>query len=55
MEYWIMKTYLPIGIALYQANNTQLQHVAGLQLQIVSSKTLPCQIEKTFHFEVDAS
>jgi hypothetical protein len=40
MEYWIMSTYLPIGIALYQASNTQLQHVAGLLPQIASSRTL---------------
>jgi hypothetical protein len=39
MEYWVMSTYLPIGIALYQASNTQLRHVAGLQQQIASSRT----------------
>ena len=37
MEYWIMSTYLPLGIALYQASNTQLLHVAGLQKQFTSS------------------
>ena len=40
MEYWVMSTYLPVGIALYQASNTQLLHVAGLQQQIASSRTL---------------
>lgn len=41
MEYWIMSTYLPVGIALYQASNTQLRHVACLQRQIARSKALP--------------
>ena len=40
MEYWVMSTYLPIGVALYQASNTQLRHVAGLQQQIAWSRTL---------------
>jgi hypothetical protein len=40
MEYWVMSTYLPVGIALYQASNTQLLHVAGLQQQIANSRTL---------------
>ena len=31
VEFWIMSTYLPLGIALYQASNTQLLHIAGLQ------------------------
>jgi hypothetical protein len=30
-EYWIMSIYLPLGIALYHAANTQLLHVAMLQ------------------------
>ena len=38
MEYWIMSTYLPFGIALYQASNTQLLHVAGLQKQFTSAE-----------------
>jgi hypothetical protein len=40
MEYWVMSTYLPVGIALYQASNTQLRHVAGLQQQIAKSRML---------------
>ena len=40
MEYWVMSTYLPIGIALYQANNTQLLDVAGLQQRLATFKTL---------------
>lgn len=32
-EFWIMSIYLPLGIALYQAANTQLLHVAMLQKQ----------------------
>ena len=35
-----MSKYLPIGAALYQASNTQLQHVASSQLQIASPRTL---------------
>jgi hypothetical protein len=30
-EFWIMSIYLPLGIALYHAANTQLLHVAMLQ------------------------
>lgn len=30
-EYWIMSIYLPLGIALFQACNTQLLHIATLQ------------------------
>ncbi|KAL9106783.1 MAG: hypothetical protein Q9227_008205 [Pyrenula ochraceoflavens] len=32
-EFWIMSVYLPLGMALYQANSTQLLHVAALQKQ----------------------
>ena len=49
MEYWVMSTYLPIGIALYQASNTQLRHVAGLQQQIASSRTLRLPDRKAVH------
>ena len=30
-EFWIMSIYLPLGIALYQAANTQLLHISALQ------------------------
>lgn len=30
-EYWIMSIYLPLGIALFQACNTQLLHIADVQ------------------------
>jgi len=30
-EYWIMSIYLPLGIALFQACNTQLLQIAGVQ------------------------
>ena len=30
-EYWIMSIYLPLGIALFQACNTQLLHIAEVQ------------------------
>ncbi|RMD40686.1 hypothetical protein DV735_g4436, partial [Chaetothyriales sp. CBS 134920] len=30
-EFWIMSIYLPLGIALFQASNTQLLYISGLQ------------------------
>jgi hypothetical protein len=30
-EYWIMSIYLPLGIALYNASNSQLLYIAGMQ------------------------
>jgi hypothetical protein len=33
-EFWIMSIYLPLGIALFQATNTQLLYVATLQSEI---------------------
>ena len=30
-EFWVMSIYLPLGIALFHASNTQLLHVAMLQ------------------------
>lgn len=36
-EFWIMSIYLPLGIALYQATNTQLLRVATLQNEIASA------------------
>jgi hypothetical protein len=50
MEYWVMSTYLPIGIALYQASNTQLQHVAGIQQRIASEKILRVPNRKPIAF-----
>ncbi|KAK5073254.1 hypothetical protein LTR64_000334 [Lithohypha guttulata] len=35
-EYWIMSIYLPLGIALFQACNTQLLYIANLQQRYVS-------------------
>ena len=43
-EFWIMSVYLPLGIALYQANSTQILHVAGLQKQYIS--TVPVTVNK---------
>jgi hypothetical protein len=43
-EYWIMSLYLPLGIALYQASNTQLLQVAGVQERFAS--TGPSRTEK---------
>ena len=37
IEFWVMSFHLPLGIALYQATNTRLLHVAALQSEIASS------------------
>lgn len=34
-EYWIMSTYFPIGIALFQAQNVLLLDVSGLQKRLM--------------------
>lgn len=39
-EYWIMSVYLPFGIALYQASNTQLLHVACVQEQFTDKEAM---------------
>lgn len=44
LEFWIMSIYLPFGIALYQANSTQLQHVAGLQRRFVNTESTYLEI-----------
>lgn len=38
-EYWIMSIYLPMGIALFQASNTQLLHVASVQRRIADDSS----------------
>jgi hypothetical protein len=38
-EFWIMSIYLPLGIALYHAANTQLLHVAMLQKKFAPQET----------------
>ncbi len=46
-EYWIMSTYLPFGIALFQAQNVRLLDLSGLQRRLMlepsrpASKALP--------------
>lgn len=30
-EFWIMSIYLPLGVALFQASNTQVLHISRLQ------------------------
>lgn len=37
-EFWIMSIYLPLGVALFNACNSQLLHVAGLQKKIVTDE-----------------
>ena len=36
-EYWIMSIYLPLGVALFQANSMQLLSVAGLQNKMLQA------------------
>lgn len=38
-EFWVMSIYLPLGIALFHASNTQLLHVAMLQKKFAPMPT----------------
>ncbi|KOS44306.1 hypothetical protein ACN38_g4753 [Penicillium nordicum] len=40
-EYWIMNIYLPVGIALYQANSMQLLNVFGVQEKLLLTAQQP--------------
>lgn len=35
LQYWIMSTYLPLGIGLFHASNTRFLHVAQRQKQFI--------------------
>jgi hypothetical protein len=37
IEYWIMSTYLPCGIALFHASNSRFLHVAKAQKELFAS------------------
>lgn len=39
VQYWIMGTYLPCGIALFHASNSRLLHVAKLQTKYVQPRS----------------
>lgn len=39
-EFWIMNIYLPFGIALFHASNSQLLYIAGLQRKFASTESL---------------
>lgn len=39
-EFWIMSIYLPLGVALFHACNSQLLHIAGLQRRIVTGEDM---------------
>ncbi|GFP54450.1 hypothetical protein TASIC1_0004007400 [Trichoderma asperellum] len=41
MQYWIMGTYLPLGIGLFHASNTRFLHVAQRQKQFVDKADIP--------------
>ncbi|KAI9931366.1 hypothetical protein MW887_009941 [Aspergillus wentii] len=40
-EYWIMSIYLPLGIALFQANSMQLLNVFGIQEKLLLNARQP--------------
>ncbi|KAK5000292.1 hypothetical protein LTR66_000824 [Elasticomyces elasticus] len=39
-EFWIMNIYLPMGIALFQANMVQLQSISGQQMKLLEGQNL---------------
>ena len=41
VEYWIMSIYLPLGIALFQANSMQLLSVSGIQEKMLHTAHQP--------------
>lgn len=41
VEYWIMSVYLPLGIALFQANSMQLLSVSGIQEKMLHTAYQP--------------
>ena len=41
VEYWIMSVYLPLGIALFQANSMQLLSVSGIQEKMLHTAHQP--------------
>ncbi|KAE8364082.1 hypothetical protein BDV27DRAFT_117909 [Aspergillus caelatus] len=41
VEYWIMSVYLPLGIALFQANSMQLLSVSGIQEKMLQTAHQP--------------
>jgi hypothetical protein len=51
-EFWIMSTYLPFGIALFQANSVQLLSVSNQQKKLLegqpflASEAMPLRIRK---------
>ena len=46
-EFWIMNIYLPFGIALFHASNSQLLYIAGLQRKFASTENLLGPKEKS--------
>jgi hypothetical protein len=42
-EFWIMSTYLPFGIALFQANMVQLQSISGQQKKFLQGQAFLAQ------------
>ncbi|KAK5018346.1 hypothetical protein LTR16_001603 [Cryomyces antarcticus] len=45
-EFWIMNIYLPMGIALFQANMVQLQSISGQQQKLLEGLRFALQAEK---------
>lgn len=46
-EYWIMSIYLPLGIALYHASNSQLLYIAGMQKKYVQVDNVSHETKET--------
>ena len=47
VEFWCMSVYLPFGIALFQASNTQFLHVAKSQKNfVVPGRTIPGKLAR---------
>jgi hypothetical protein len=51
-EYWIMSIYLPLGIALFQANSMQLLSVYGVQEKLLHAGREPHNVKYISRFVV---
>ncbi|KAE8153172.1 hypothetical protein BDV25DRAFT_149815 [Aspergillus avenaceus] len=47
VEYWIMSVYLPLGIALFQANSMQLLSVSGIQEKMLHTAHQPQRVSRS--------
>lgn len=47
-EYWVMSIYLPLGIALFQANSMQLLSVYGVQEKLLQAGREPHNVKNIY-------